>query len=160
MATRAISDSAIGCPARRTSSGYALFADFRSKPVADKNRIRQIHIFQVSLEGGAKPQSLGNIARDKAPRNSELQSSATQQLFETGRSKKFGSIAKVATRKLARVAAAETLAFLASPPGSRLEALQGDRAGQHSIRINDQWRMCFRWTDTGPADVEIVDYHY
>jgi proteic killer suppression protein len=83
----------------------------------------------------------------------------TQGLFETGRSKRFGSIAKVATRKLAQLDAAETLAFLASPPGNRLEALAGDRRGQHSIRINDQWRVCFRWTETGPEDVEIVDYH-
>jgi proteic killer suppression protein len=88
-----------------------------------------------------------------------FQCSETQRLFETGRSKKFGSIAKVATRKLAQMDAAETLEFLASPPGNRLEAMVGDRKGQHSIRINDQWRVCFRWTKTGPADVEIVDYH-
>jgi proteic killer suppression protein len=83
----------------------------------------------------------------------------TQKLFETGHSKSFGSIAKVATRKLAQLDAAETLEFLASPPGNRLEALAGDRKGQHSIRINDQFRVCFRWTDAGPEDVEIVDYH-
>lgn len=83
----------------------------------------------------------------------------TQRLFETGRSKRFGSIVKVATRKLAQLDAAETLEFLASPPGNRLEALGGDRKGQHSIRINDQWRVCFKWTATGPEDVEVVDYH-
>lgn len=83
----------------------------------------------------------------------------TQKLFETGRSKRFSSIATVATRKLALLDAAETLAFLRSPPGNRLEALKGDRAGQHSIRVNDQWRVCFRWTDSGAADIEIVDYH-
>lgn len=83
----------------------------------------------------------------------------TRTLFETGRSKRFGAIAKVATRKLAQLDAAETLEFLASPPGNRLEALHGDRAGQHSIRINDQWRVCFRWTEAGPEQVEIVDYH-
>jgi toxin HigB-1 len=83
----------------------------------------------------------------------------TQRLFEVGRAKKFGSIAKAATRKLAQLDAAATLEFLASPPGNRLEALAGDREGQHSIRINDQWRVCFRWTKTGPEDVEIVDYH-
>lgn len=83
----------------------------------------------------------------------------TQGLFEKGRSKRLGSIAKVATRKLAQLDAAETLAFLASPPGNRLEALAGDRQGRHSIRINDQWRVCFRWAETGPEDVEIVDYH-
>lgn len=83
----------------------------------------------------------------------------TQGLFENGRSKRFGSIAKVAPRKLAQLDAAEALAFLASPPGNRLEALAGARQGQHSIRINDQWRVCFRWAETGPEDVEIVDYH-
>jgi proteic killer suppression protein len=55
--------------------------------------------------------------------------------------------------------AATTLEFLKSPPGNHLEALAGDRKGQHSIRINDQWRICFRWTHAGPEDVEIVDYH-
>jgi len=55
--------------------------------------------------------------------------------------------------------AAVRLENLRSPPGNRLEALRGDRRGQWSIRINDQWRVCFRWTDKGPADVEIVDYH-
>jgi toxin HigB-1 len=55
--------------------------------------------------------------------------------------------------------AAETLADLRSPPGNRLERLVGDRAGQYSIRVNDQWRICFRWTASGPEDVEIVDYH-
>ena len=67
--------------------------------------------------------------------------------------------ATVATRKLAQLDAAETLGFLASPPGNRLEALKGNREGQHSIRVNDQWRVCFRWTDEGPEDVEIVDYY-
>lgn len=85
--------------------------------------------------------------------------SDTRKLFETGRSKRFGSIAKVATRKLTQLEAAATLEFLRSPPGNRLEALHGDREGQHSIRVNDQWRICFRWTPAGPEDVEIVDYH-
>ena len=55
--------------------------------------------------------------------------------------------------------AAETLEDLRVPPGNRLEALRGDRAGQHSIRFNQQWRICFAWTEAGPADVEIVDHH-
>ena len=54
---------------------------------------------------------------------------------------------------------AEVLEDLPAPPGNRLEALKGDRAGQHSIRINDQWRICFMWTDAGPEEVQIVDYH-
>lgn len=64
-----------------------------------------------------------------------------------------------AERKLAYLNAATRLDDLRSPPGNRLEKLSGDRAGQHSIRINDQWRICFRWTDAGAEDVEIVDYH-
>lgn len=85
--------------------------------------------------------------------------SDTQALFETGKSRRFGSILKIATRKLTQLEAAVTLEFLASPPGNKLEALKGDRKGQHSIRINDQWRICFHWTAAGPEAVEIVDYH-
>lgn len=69
------------------------------------------------------------------------------------------SIARVARRKLVQLNNAQALTDLAAPPGNVLEALKGDRAGSHSIRINDQWRIVFRWTDDGPADVEIVDYH-
>ena len=65
----------------------------------------------------------------------------------------------MALRKLDQLDAAVRLADLGSPPGNRLEALKGDRKGQFSIRINDQWRVCFRWTPDGPIDVEIVDYH-
>lgn len=65
----------------------------------------------------------------------------------------------MALRKLRQVGSAETLDDLRVPPGNRLETLQGDRAGQYSIRINDQWRICFVWTDAGPEEVEIVDYH-
>ena len=83
----------------------------------------------------------------------------TQALFETGKSKRFSNVANVAIRKLAQLDAANTLEFLRSPPGNRLEALAGDRKGRYSIRINDQFRLCFRWTPEGPTDVEIVDYH-
>jgi proteic killer suppression protein len=68
-------------------------------------------------------------------------------------------ISNVATRKLAQLDAAHTLEFLRSPPGNRLEVLRGGRAGQYSVRVNEQFRLCFRWTATGPEDVEIVDYH-
>lgn len=67
-------------------------------------------------------------------------------------------IHRVALRKLRQVGSAEVLEDLRVPPGNRLEALKGDRAGQHSIRINDQWRICFMWTDAGPEEVQIVDY--
>ena len=81
----------------------------------------------------------------------------TQALFEGGQPRRFRAIAGVAERKLAQLAAAQT--DLKVPPGNRLKALKGDRKGQHSIRINDQGRVCFVGTDSGPADVEIVDYH-
>ncbi len=83
----------------------------------------------------------------------------TQALFETGKCRRFSSIADVAVRKLAQLDAAQTLEFLRSPPGNRLEALKGRRSGQYSIRVNDQFRVCFRWTEAGPENVEIVDYH-
>ena len=83
----------------------------------------------------------------------------TRKLFETGRSKRFSGFADIAMRKLAQLEAAHTLDFLRAPPGNRLEALKGDRKGQCSIRINDQFRICFRWTPDGPEQVEIVDYH-
>lgn len=83
----------------------------------------------------------------------------TKALFETGKCKLFSGIANVAVRKLAQLDAAQTLEFLRSPPGNRLETLKGGRAGQYNIRVNDQFRVCFRWTEAGPEDVEIVDYH-
>ncbi|MBK6714513.1 MAG: type II toxin-antitoxin system RelE/ParE family toxin [Burkholderiales bacterium] len=83
----------------------------------------------------------------------------TQALFEGGSPRRFNAFASVAQRKLAQLEAAQTLDFLRAPPGNRLEALVGDRKGQHSIRINDQFRICFVWTPAGPEDVEIVDYH-
>lgn len=83
----------------------------------------------------------------------------TQALFQGQRVARFANIESVAQRKLAMLDAAKALQDLRSPPGNRLEGLAGDRAGQHSIRINDQWRVCFVWTENGPTDVEIVDYH-
>lgn len=94
--------------------------------------------------------------------NSVIQSfhcKETQALFGGRSPRRFRAIARVAERKLAQLDAARTLDFLRAPPGNRLEALKGDRAGQHSIRINDQWRVCFEWSAAGPLDVEIVDYH-
>lgn len=82
----------------------------------------------------------------------------TKSLFETGRSKRFANIRRAALRKLDMIDAAAVLDDLKVPPGNRLEALKGNRKGQHSIRINDQWRICFLWDD-GAEAVEIVDYH-
>jgi proteic killer suppression protein len=73
--------------------------------------------------------------------------------------KRFVHLATVARRKLRQLEIAGRLDDLRIPPGNRLEALKGDRTGQYSIRINDQFRVCFRWTDSGAEDVEIVDYH-
>ncbi len=83
----------------------------------------------------------------------------TRDLFEAGKSRRWNSIARAAVRKLVQIDSATTLDELNAPPGNRLEALKGDRAGQHSIRISDQWRICFRWESDGVYDVEIVDYH-
>lgn len=75
------------------------------------------------------------------------------------RVKRFARFERVAYRKMRQLEIAGSLEDLRVPPGNRLEALSGDRAGRYSIRINDQYRICFRWTLAGPADVEIVDYH-
>jgi len=83
----------------------------------------------------------------------------TEAVAKGERIKRFAGIAAVARRKLRQLQIAGRLEDLRAPPGNRLEALRGDRAGQYSIRINDQFRVCFRWTDRGAEDVEIVDYH-
>jgi len=83
----------------------------------------------------------------------------TKALSKGLRVKRFGGIESVARRKLRQLQVAGKLEDLRVPPGNRLEALKGDRAGQHSIRVNDQFRVCFRWTAGGAEDVEIVDYH-
>ncbi|MBI1867643.1 MAG: type II toxin-antitoxin system RelE/ParE family toxin [Methylocystis sp.] len=84
----------------------------------------------------------------------------TELIWSGRRSRKLPSdIQAVALRKLRMLNQAKALADLRAPPGNRLEPLKGDRAGRHSIRINDQWRICFDWREGGPRDVEIVDYH-
>lgn len=85
----------------------------------------------------------------------------TEKLYESGKTKKFQSVLKVALRKLDMIEAAKNLDDLKVPPGNRLEALCGDRSNQHSIRINDKWRICFVWDEkTNSAEhIEIVDYH-
>lgn len=83
----------------------------------------------------------------------------TEKLFNSYSVRRFKNIEQVARRKLLMLHAATQLESLKVPPGNRLEALRGDRKGQHSIRINDQWRVCFRWTNDGVYEVEIADYH-
>jgi len=87
---------------------------------------------------------------------------AVQRFFVDGTVPKgvgWAGVARVAARKLDMLDYAHTIGDLASPPGNRFEALRGDLRGFHSIRINDQWRVIFRWTDSGPVDVDIRDYH-
>ncbi|MCG7292388.1 type II toxin-antitoxin system RelE/ParE family toxin [Corynebacterium afermentans] len=84
----------------------------------------------------------------------------TERLWNRERVRSIDSrIHSVALRKLRQLGYAQTLDELRIPPGNRLEALKGDRRGHFSIRINDQWRICFRWSAAGPEEVEIVDYH-
>ncbi|WP_343633251.1 type II toxin-antitoxin system RelE/ParE family toxin [Roseateles sp.] len=83
----------------------------------------------------------------------------TEALFLSQAVPRFKRIERVARRKLLVLSAVTVLGALKVPPGNRLEALAGDRKGQHSIRINDQWRICFVWRSDGPHHVEIVDYH-
>lgn len=85
--------------------------------------------------------------------------SETENLFNTGSTVKFTAIQRTAERKLAMLHAAHELKDMKSPPGNKLHPLTGDRVGQHSIRINDQYRVCFIWTSAGPEEVEITDYH-
>jgi proteic killer suppression protein len=88
-----------------------------------------------------------------------FENAETQRVYEGTKSRRFGNIQSVLERKLTMLDNAVTLGDLKSPPANRLEALKADRAGQHSIRVNDQFRLCFVWTDEGPSDVECVDYH-
>lgn len=84
----------------------------------------------------------------------------TERVWQRHRLRKLDqSTQRMALRKLAILDAADALSDLKVPPGNRLEKLKGDRAGEYSIRINQQWRICFRWTPAGPEDIEIVDYH-
>lgn len=83
----------------------------------------------------------------------------TEELFNYRHSRRFRAIERVALRKLLQLHAATELRILGSPPGNQLEALRGNRSGQHSIRVNEQWRICFVWREGHAYDVEIVDYH-
>ena len=86
-------------------------------------------------------------------------SKETEQLAKGQRVKRFIPFERIALRKLRQLQVAQSLNDLRVPPGNHLEALEGRRKGQYSIRINHQWRVCFRWTDAGAEGVEIVDYH-
>ncbi|MEQ1885870.1 MAG: type II toxin-antitoxin system RelE/ParE family toxin [Bryobacteraceae bacterium] len=83
----------------------------------------------------------------------------TEAVFRQKRVRRFQLVERAAIRRLVQIDSARELRDLASPPANRLEALRGDRAGQYSVRINDQYRICFRWKDSDAYDVEITDYH-
>jgi len=83
----------------------------------------------------------------------------TETLFRLGHVRKWKNIERQALRKLVQLDLAQSIGDMRAPPGNRLEALSGERKGQWSVRINDQYRICFRWTNDGPTDVEITDYH-
>jgi toxin HigB-1 len=83
----------------------------------------------------------------------------TEKVYTTGKGRRFGSVARVAARRLGAISFAKAIEDLREPPGNRLEALKGNRKGQYSIRINDQYRVCFKWDGQDAFDVEIVDYH-
>jgi len=86
--------------------------------------------------------------------------SAAENVWNLAREPRYGAdLQRMANKKMIQLNSAGTLNDLRIPPGNRLEKLQGNREGQHSIRINDQYRICFTWTDDGPTDVEITDYH-
>jgi toxin HigB-1 len=88
-----------------------------------------------------------------------FRSKETEELFRLGHVRRWAAIERQALRKLLQLELAQNLNDMRVPPGNRLESLTGDRSGQHSIRINDQFRVCFRWVGNGAEDVEIVDYH-
>ncbi|HUR43309.1 MAG TPA: type II toxin-antitoxin system RelE/ParE family toxin [Aestuariivirga sp.] len=88
-----------------------------------------------------------------------FRSTETETLFRLGHVRKWANIERAALRKLVQLDLAQVIGDMRAPPGNRLEALSGNRKGQWSVRINDQFRICFRWTSEGPTDVEIVDYH-
>jgi toxin HigB-1 len=103
--------------------------------------------------------AINHVTRYYAAVIVSFRNAETEALAKGQRVRRFESIETVARRKLRQLQIAGRLEDLRVPPGNRLEALKGDRAGQHSIRVNDQFRVCFRWTSAGAEDVEIVDYH-
>lgn len=110
--------------------------------------------------GKRKPIDVSNARRYDDAMIRSFADKNTERLFQRERVKRFaGNLQRAALRKLAMLDAAESLEDLRVPPGNHLEKLTSDREGQHSIRINDQWRLCFRWIDGEAQDIEITDYH-
>jgi len=138
--------------------------------MGDRSQVQAVTVGNIARVAGEERQIVGerhgddhrvNNARRYA--RSVLQSFGdreTERVWRRATVRKFhGLLQRIGLRKLAVLDAADTLADLRIPPGNRLEKLHGDRDGQHGIRINDQWRICFRWTKAGPEQVTITDYH-
>ena len=141
---------------RQVFTGYSADGGDRFSP-ARCSRVRK-HLAQIEDEQ-VELAAYRETVYDDPVAIQGFKCKATEALFKTEKSQRFGAIRKVATRKLTMLEAATVLEDLKSPPGNRLEALVGDRAGQHSIRVNDQFRICFVWTDVGPKDVEISNHY-
>jgi len=122
-------------------------------------RGRERRRWRAPRVNGAITLDVNNTTRYYGPVIKTFKCADTEALSKGRRVKRFASIESVARRKLRQLQIAGRLEDLRVPPGNRLEALKGDRAGQYSIRVNDQFRVCFRWTAAGAEDVEIVDYH-
>jgi toxin HigB-1 len=125
-------------------------------------KLNSLRIGDIYVVPSASARSLTLVSLDDTSRFviRNFRDKVTEAVFNGESPKGFpADLVKVARRKLRYLNAAGDLGDLRSPPGNRLEALAGDRKGQHSIRINDQFRVCFVWTADGPAEVEIVDYH-
>ncbi len=123
-----------------------------------QNRIRAMFSSTIRIDKGPDIQYVSRTIGRPVIRS--FRSKETERIWQGAQSRKFpGDVQNRALRKLRQLDASLMLEDLRNPPGDRLEALRADRAGQWSIRINDQWRICFRWSDGEAHDVEIVDYH-
>lgn len=163
------SSDPISCWARRLAvprSRAVAFArhDLRRPAGGQPQADRRLNFSIVRLAGRSGGSVIGTLDVRRTVRHDSVvilsfRDGEAQAIFEGGRSRRYGGIQSVIERKLVMLDVAKVLDDLRSPPGNRLEALRGDRAGQYSIRINDPFRLCFVWSERGPTDVEIVDYH-
>lgn len=142
-------------------SGYIYFSFLQQNRLAREMAVSSGFIQSVSLINNPQAYFEGgtNIEDKRAWMIKTFADNHTQRLFEGESPRRFRAFQRQTERKLQMLDAAATLDFLRNPPGNRLEALSGNRKGQHSIRSNQQWRLCFRWHNGDAFDVEITDYH-
>ena len=145
---------------------YDYIARHLLEPGTANNLVDEIEAGIFSLEempNRGAPRRIGTYAnkgyRQLFIKNYTISDKETASLFHSGHSRKFSGIERIALRKLDMINAVVTVETLKVPPGNRLEALKGNRQGQYSVRVNEQWRICFRWEGRDAYDVEIVDYH-